>query len=590
MKMYGKIICRILPAILSAAFNLSLQTAGAQNIDPTVEVTRQYEGKLAEVHKPVQTMPVPDSLQHFDLEFEYNVYDSPYGGTYSFDPLVLDMTPGAADFGRRTFMLKAGAGLPLQPVLDAVWSPQLKGNFRMNVYASHRSYFGKYRSIGLSSGKETVSVSDGRASGKGKNYRGYDMVSAAGVSGSWFWKGGLMTFDVGYYGAGARDTSLARGFDALDVRADIRSDGSAGRKFHYDASLRYRFGEDKAGLSGLSSGRGWLREHLFGLGLSMGPSLTPYSRALLGVSFNMSDYGPGFNSYAGDISVTPRYLLDKGRWDLDLGVKLAFHFFNRASSVRNLFDIASTQFVYPDVSISFEAVRDYLDLYFKAGGGDEVMTWSDLLGHNRHFDIYRTASMPLGNIVERVSADIGLRGNIASRFGYDLHAGYSNYANAFLDGVMLSGADMPVYLPVFGACQLFRLTLDYEWTSQDFSLDGSLSWKNSDAAKKNPGAFAPAALSGYVNMVYNWNRRIYVGIDCGFATARKGFLPIGGNLPHSAAAIPGYADLGVSAEFKFTRQLSFWAHGGNLLDMTVQKVPLYAESGINFTAGICLNL
>lgn len=579
-----------MPAILLAAFNLSPQTAGAQNIDPTVEVTRQYEGKLAEVHKPVQTMPVPDSLQHFDLEFEYNVYDSPYGGTYSFDPLVLDMTPGAADFGRRTFMLKAGDGLPLQPVLDAVWSPQLKGNFRMNVYASHRSYFGKYRGIGLSSGKETVSVSDDRASGKGKNYRGYDMVSAAGVSGSWFWKGGLMTFDVGYYGAGARDTSLARGFDALDVRADIRSDGSAGRKFHYDASLRYRFGEDKAGLSGLSSGHGWLREHLFGLGLSMGPSLTPYSRALLGVSFNMADYGPGFNSYAGDISVTPRYLLDKGRWDLDLGVKLAFHFFNRASSVRNLFDIASTQFVYPDVSISFEAVRDYLDLYFKAGGGDEVMTWSDLLGHNRHFDIYRTASMPLGNIVERVSADIGLRGNIASRFGYDLHAGYSNYANAFLDGVMLSGADMPVYLPVFGACQLFRLTLDYEWTSQDFSLDGSLSWKNSDAAKKNPGAFAPAALSGYVNMVYNWNRRIYVGIDCGFATARKGFLPIGGNLPHSAAAIPGYADLGVSAEFKFTRQLSFWAHGGNLLDMTVQKVPLYAESGINFTAGICLNL
>ena len=579
-----------MPAILLAAFNLSPQTAGAQNIDPTVEVTRQYEGKLAEVHKPVQTMPVPDSLQHFDLEFEYNVYDSPYGGTYSFDPLVLDMTPGAADFGRRTFMLKAGAGLPLQPVLDAVWSPQLKGNFRMNVYASHRSYFGKYRGIGLSSGKETVSVSDDRASGKGKNYRGYDMVSAAGVSGSWFWKGGLMTFDVGYYGAGARDTSLARGFDALDVRADIRSDGSAGRKFHYDASLRYRFGEDKAGLSGLSSGHGWLREHLFGLGLSMGPSLTPYSKALLGVSFNMADYGPGFNSYAGDISVTPRYLLDKGRWDLDLGVKLAFHFFNRASSVRNLFDIASTQFVYPDVSISFEAVRDYLDLYFKAGGGDEVMTWSDLLGHNRHFDIYRTASMPLGNIVERVSADIGLRGNIASRFGYDLHAGYSNYANAFLDGVMLSGADMPVYLPVFGACQLFRLTLDYEWTSQDFSLDGSLSWKNSDAAKKNPGAFAPAALSGYVNMVYNWNRRIYVGIDCGFATARKGFLPIGGNLPHSAAAIPGYADLGVSAEFKFTRQLSFWAHGGNLLDMTVQRVPLYAESGINFTAGICLNL
>ena len=133
MKMYPKTICRMVSVLFCAAFPLSRQAAVAQDIDPTVEVTRQYEGRLAEVHKPVQQMPVPDSLQHFDLEFEYNIYDSPYGGTYSFDPLVLDMTPGAADSGRRKFFLKAGAGAPLQPVLDAVWSPGLDGNFRMGL-------------------------------------------------------------------------------------------------------------------------------------------------------------------------------------------------------------------------------------------------------------------------------------------------------------------------------------------------------------------------------------------------------------------------------------------------------------------------
>ena len=56
------------------------------------------------------------------------------------------------------------------------------------------------------------------------------------------------------------------------------------------------------------------------------------------------------------------------------------------------------------------------------------------------------------------------------------------------------------------------------------------------------------------------------------------------------AEIPGYADLGIYFEFATSRALSFWVRGGNLLNMTIQRNPLFAEKGINFTAGICLNL
>ena len=63
-------------------------------------------------------------------------------------------------------------------------------------------------------------------------------------------------------------------------------------------------------------------------------------------------------------------------------------------------------------------------------------------------------------------------------------------------------------------------------------------------------------------------------------------------LPYVAkpAYIPGYADLGVYAEYVTSRSLSFWLRGGNLLNMTIQRNPLYAEKGPYFTAGICLNL
>ena len=56
------------------------------------------------------------------------------------------------------------------------------------------------------------------------------------------------------------------------------------------------------------------------------------------------------------------------------------------------------------------------------------------------------------------------------------------------------------------------------------------------------------------------------------------------------AVIPWYADLGVNFEYAINRSVSLWARGGNLLNMTIQRNPLYAEKGINLTVGICLNL
>ena len=82
-----------------------------------------------------------------------------------------------------------------------------------------------------------------------------------------------------------------------------------------------------------------------------------------------------------------------------------------------------------------------------------------------------------------------------------------------------------------------------------------------------------------------------MGADCAFSSRRKGSIV---NLLDDKAVmdayIPGYVDLGVYSEVAVTRMLSFWIRGGNLLNMTIQHNPLYAEKGVNFTVGICLNL
>ena len=107
------------------------------------------------------------------------------------------------------------------------------------------------------------------------------------------------------------------------------------------------------------------------------------------------------------------------------------------------------------------------------------------------------------------------------------------------------------------------------------------------------GLLFPAALTGDVAFAYDWKERVFVGLDCSFSSARKGIAYYSMNQflkKPVDARVPGYADLGLEFEYVVNRKLSAWARGGNLLNMTIQRNPIYAEKGINFTVGVCLNL
>ncbi|MCQ2136962.1 MAG: hypothetical protein MJY67_08620, partial [Bacteroidales bacterium] len=139
--------------------------AYSQSIDPTVNVTKTYEGKLVEIAKPSVGMEVPDSVMKFNLDFEYSVNNNPFKGAYEFIPYLQDIKPSAKDGDYPQLMLRLGAGYGLHPEFDLVWSPRFKKDFKMSVYATHRSYFGKYHQVALSGEKLTKD---------GKWYKGWD--------------------------------------------------------------------------------------------------------------------------------------------------------------------------------------------------------------------------------------------------------------------------------------------------------------------------------------------------------------------------------------------------------------------------------
>ena len=186
--------------IIFISFVLAAVSMSAQNLDPTVEVSRAYEGKLIEVHKPDYEMQVPDTVRNFDLKFDYSVFDNPYRSSMEFNPYMVEMRPTTVLQDQPALYLLAGAGYTLHPVFDLVWSPRMKGPFQVDVHASHRSYVGDYRKLQ-----------------RDEDWWGYDLLSNAGLDLSYDWKKASLEVGASYYGVAVKDYMKKRDYNGLDA-------------------------------------------------------------------------------------------------------------------------------------------------------------------------------------------------------------------------------------------------------------------------------------------------------------------------------------------------------------------------------------
>lgn len=569
----------ILKFTLAAGLAAVSLTSVAQNLDPTVVVNRAYEGKLLEVHKPAIEMAVPDSVQRFDLDFDYSVFENPYKGSYEFKPYQLLLKPVSSGVEKSKFWLNAGAGYTLYPVVNMVWTPVQEGPFKMSVYGDYDGYFGSYRSFRPDKAVNgTIELGRWERDDKATAYwKGYRMRTVAGVDGRYDWDKSALSFNAGYYGTASKDTLKNRSFNAFDVNLRMAAKPRAKEYFHYDVKLDYRFGADnleyRTNLDNLT-------EHDFSAGAVLGPVLSENSRVLFDVGFDAVAYAGQIESTVGQIIFAPHYLFVKDAWNLDLGVKVAKIFRMSESASFQSRD----QVVYPDIKIRYAAIPDALAIYLHAGGGNTLNTYSSLLERNNFVDPTFGLNSPLLDAtVERVALRLGFDGRISKRFSYDIHGGYVNYASGLLDAV---GVVSGTYRPAYGYASYSKLFAGVDWSchTESLNVDGTVEYTHVTGLDKTKGFFAPAALTGDVSVVYNWNKRVFAGVDCIFASKRKG--GIDGQL----AVIPGFADLGLTAEYAVSRKFAVWLRGGNLMNMTVQYSPLYAEKGINFTAGVRLKL
>lgn len=584
--------------LVSAAMLMTAAVSFGQNFNPTVEVTNTYQGNASEVHKPLLGMNVPDSLLRFDLDFDYEVFEKPYQGAYSFKPYMLNMRPAKDAWRGRQLYLKAGAGYTLHPRFEFVYSPEQSGPFQMSVYASHKSYFGNYHEI-------KPELQDGlyRMKKSGGKFGGYDALTSAGFDGRYNWDRTILSFGIGYYGLAAKDSVMSRSYNAFDFNARVRSNNDSESYFLYDIGLRGRVANDGLDYKSFSFPDGVTvdkqNENWVLLDGLVGPVVNNSRSILVGFEAESASYSRFYDGNIGRVALIPSYRFKSGRWNLNLGVKLEFMFRNDADTLSfGKMGGGKGQIVYPDAHISFAAGGN-VALYADATGGSRLNTYSSQISENHHLNpsflvapVYELITPLVDNTVEKVNARIGVRGSAASSFQFDVNGGVGLYGNALMEsGLFTAGGDLVpalaysdynlIYANALVGLRTGRVKID-----ADFRYRG-VSFPDNDAL--NLGFTLPK-YSGGVRASYDISSRLYAGINVEAASWRDGKCASVASEDNLDVRVPGYVDLGVNCGYKFNRKWTLWLESGNLLCQTIQRTPFYAEKGPWVTAGISLNL
>lgn len=583
---------------LAALASLISYSASAQNLDPTVEVSRDYEGKLLVVHKPILDMAVPDSVYRFDLDFDYSVTDTPYKGTYEFVPYSVNMSLEPGRDAGNSLYLRAGAGYQLHPTLDLVWSPSFKKPFRLNVYGRNRSYLGNYLTmVKPDYAKEDIGIVTGESSDD--VWYGMDLTSSAGVTGRYDWTNSVFLFGVDYVNLLQSQKEdiyamRARSYNSLGVNLAIASKDPIAAGLDYKVDLKYRFSDDL--MNDQTNGQAGLRSHDLGFGVNVESILSGGHNLKVSTSLEMTDQSGPFDVTAAALDFAPSYVLKGTRWILEAGLRLSTVF--RTDGKSSMYS-HKEQVVYPDFRAEYKIFPDFLKAYAAVGGGNRMNTYSSLVGENRRLNVYygRGVWNLLDVTEEKLDAEIGFEGRVTTRFAYTLKGGYRIYGNAPLQTLYVPNQKYG-YMPGLGytSYETAYASMDFLLDTEAVRVDGNFSFNGVTSVgqtfESRAGFIFPAPFTGDIAIMYDYKDRLYAGVDCEFSSARDGraYRTINdADVRDYKVTVPAYADLGVELEYRFRNDMSFWARGGNLLGMTIQRELLYAEKGRYFTVGICLN-
>lgn len=539
-----------------------------------VTLYNPYKPSLADAKKRSYLPEIVDTAKLKPV-FRYNITSKPFSPTYTINPikpasLLSDPLPKLY----KSF-IKIGLGNNNTPLGEISISNTRSKKGTIGLYARHYSSNGK---VPLENDQRVFAgFMDNNATLYGKKFfgRSYLDLSASYIQRVRYAYGydpeqdfsfNKKDIKLNYYDAGGKVSYASLNLDSADLA--------------YDFDLTYDFFHD-------------IKERTMnhtGFGVAMSKL---YKGFYIGGDMKIDHY-----RMSDSLQLDPKYLIDltpfvrksTGQWAFNLGVRLDVE--------KNMTESPKIYF-YPDFRLSFNIVPEYVRFIASLEGRLENNDPLNVINENPYL-IPDGSLFRVPNTKHSIIITAGLKGNNGLGGNYQVTASYS----AIKDLILFSNVVYPdtaskvergnhfIVLP--DDAELLNINAEFNGSiTEKFLFDVSANYYHYSLIE-NQFAWNKPNWKGKFGLFYNLRNKIIAGAEIN-AIGKRNLLvsksPTGWmTLAPVVTEEPVHINLGISAEYRYSKILSFWLKINNISWKRYYEWAYYPSQMFNFMVGFSYSL
>lgn len=594
--------------IKNSALCFALLMAGVLNgqtkIDPTLEVKRDFDGKIQEFSKSRLNTQIPDSVRSFNINMEYSIFNKPMKDLYEFSPLPSAQLVSTGSKKLPFFYTKFGIGLPAAPEFELRIQPNIGHKSALLLNLDHNSFLGDLPLTYING--NSTGASDFKANGQ-------NMKNNLGIKFGQFWSKGEFTINLDYkkdyftyYGLNQtlvedfrlingdnhfdilkmanqkfmRD-SLSHTYEKVSASFNLRSTNPNKDAFYYNLSAGISVLNDKPSLYKELLAPDF-NEKYVNVSFILGPAFTGRHKFQLGINYQGASTIHTNIFDRGNIEIFPVYKFEYKILKLDASVKYNHYFSYESDTARSN--------IYIKANLQAELIKNDLWFFARVDGGNIFHTYQKQIAINPWLspkvELFST------NIPYCVQA--GFSGQFDHRFTYSIYGGFTKlekspyYYHSSDERSIFDSNSNPYENPhhnllLIGYADYSKVnfTGEFNWKSEEFYSGLNIS-VNSFKTEDNSNVYdqSPLVVDGFAR--YNFRERIIIGGELQFKGKRYA------KFDTDDFYLPAFYKINLDATYVYDKNLSFYLKLNNLLNTKEFTYLFYKQIGINIGAGISL--
>lgn len=533
--------------ILGALLPLSGQNSG-QELKREVTLYNPYKPSLMDFRKR-SSLPEMNDTSKVRPDFKYDVTTTPYYPVYTISPIkAASLLPDPLPELYKSYV-NLGLGNYLSPLAEVSITTERSKKGAFGFYAKHYSSNGKVR---LQNDKKVFAgFMDNDASLFGKKFfRKNVLEGSVDFSQKLRYAYGYDTSIVNY---DPTNKQIRVGYNDLGAKLSFSSVTLDSADFAYDFDLNYDFFynsksyyQQNFGLEGIMAKvyKGFYAGGRIDLAMELLPELI------------LTD--PKYK-----VAVNPFITKSTSQWDFRLGMELLL---DRNMETKPEFHI------YPDVSFGFSVVPSYVRFFTGLSGYLERNDPANLVDQNPFLMRGRTIFIQ-PNTDHKLIVSAGLKGNNGIGGNYLFKASYEIadnmllYSNFVFPDSLFSPEMGNHFLALHDDAEILNLHGEFSGRiTEKVEYNAAANWYRYTLAENDYAWNRPDwDINGGVK--YNLRNKIIAGADITALGKRRLLASRINDLPPATSLIfttPVHVNLNLSAEYRYTKILSFWFKLNNI--------------------------